>query len=129
MKRHFLFEAGGLTEGNGGGAPAGVPVKNQLIGQVSQEQIADWKKAYPLGVYKITVGGHVAYMRMPGFDEMNYGYSKGDQDAIVDMWRAFAEITKLGGSDLVFTNPTLFAGAMKIIQKKVDGTKAKVEDL
>jgi hypothetical protein len=125
MMKQFsvLRNAGGPGEGASGKA------NNACKGEVTKEQIAEWKSRNPLGIYAIKVGGHIAYFRMPGFDELNFGYSKLDRDKMLDLWKAFAEVTYLGGSDEVFNNATLFAGAMKLIQKKVDGAEAELVNL
>jgi hypothetical protein len=125
MTRHFslLRDAGAANEGAAG------QTANSCKGEVSKEQVTEWKTRNPLGIYAIKVGGHIAYFRMPGFDELNFGYSKLDRDKMLDLWKAFAEVTFLGGSDEVFKNATLFAGAMKLIQKKVDGAEAELVNL
>lgn len=100
-----------------------------LQGQATDEQIAAWKAKYPLGIYAIKVDGHIGYFKMPDFNEINFGFSKLDQDSITDMWLAFAESTLLGGSDEILKNATLFSGAMKVLQKQVDGKKAELVEL
>lgn len=105
------------------------PTAPALIGQETDEQIAAWKAKHTLGIYAIKVGGHIAYFKMPDFDDLNHGYSKLDQDKALDIWKALGETTMLGGSADVLNNPTLFAGAMRKIQKKADGIEAELVDL
>lgn len=123
MKRRFLFTAGGANDNGGGEAP------KKLTGEVSTEQVSEWKKKHSLGVYAIVVGGHIAYFKTPGFDELNYGYSKYEPDKALEMWRAIADNTFLGGSEEILQNATLFSGAKNIIQRKADGVKAELLDL
>lgn len=128
MKRHFLFDAGSERE-KAGGVPSGKAVENQLIGQVTAEQIDEWKRKHPLGVYGVAAGGHVGYFKMPGFDEINFSYSRFEAEKVLALWQAFAESTWLGGSEELLKNPTLFSGAKYVLQKKVDGIKAELLDL
>jgi hypothetical protein len=121
MRKYFLYSPGAGGEGNGSGGG--------LIGQATQEQINEWKAKHPLGIYAIQVGGHVAYFKNPGFDELNYGYAQWEADKALAMWLAIAGATKIGGSEEVLTNPTLFSGAKGKIQQKVDGAKAELLDL
>jgi hypothetical protein len=122
MKRYFLiFRDADADAPTSGAAP--------LIGQVDQLQIDAWKAVNPLGCKAIKVGGHIAYFRMPNFDDMNFGYSKLDREKMTELWRAFGDATYLGGSREVLDNPTLFSGAMKLLQKMVDGAEAELVNL
>lgn len=153
MNRRFLFNAGGKSEAGGSGSTKtkarGTATKAtnseqtksdlpqasadgklaKLKGYQTKEQVAAWKKKWLLGIYAVSVGGHVGYFKMPDFDEINFGYSRFEQDKVLEMWRSFAEATWLGGSDEILTNATLFAGAVKILQRKVEGMEAELVDL
>lgn len=131
MKRHFLFASGTPGEGNGSGAgaPKGKAVENQLIGQVDQETIDEWKKAHKLGIYAVKVKEHVGYFKMPGFDEMNCSYAAYDPEKVLAQWQALADVTWLGGSEELLTNPTLFNAVKYVLQSKADGLKADLLDL
>ena len=101
----------------------------KLTGQATDAEIKGWKAKHTLGIYAVSVGGHIAYFKQPGFDELNFSFSKLDEEKVIDMWLALAASTKLGGSEEILTNPKLFAGAMQIIKKQSEGEYAELVKL
>lgn len=104
-------------------------MNKEPIGQASAEQIEQWKKANKDGIFKIEVGGHVAYFRNPNLDDLNFAASQVDADAPLDFNRTVMRETILAGSEAIFDDTKLFMGASKQIAKKIDGEKAKLSDL
>lgn len=121
MKKYFLYSPGAGGEGNGSGGG--------LIGQVTAEQIAEWKAKHPLGIYAIQVGGHVAYFKNPNRHEMNCALSSADQDKPLDMFQEFSNLTYIGGSNEVLTNDSMFVGLCQKIKVKLDGIQAELVNL
>jgi hypothetical protein len=95
-------------------------MENELKGQATPEQIAEWK-AKNKDVFAITVDGHVAYLKSPDRKTMSYASVGGAKDPI-----KFNEILLkgcwLGGSAEIQTDDDLFFAAggklAEIIQVK-----------
>lgn len=100
-----------------------------LIGQATDKQIEAWKKSCPLGIYAIEVDGHVSYFKKPDFDEYNYVFSKENPDKPIDMWRAAARATHIGGSAEYEKNAQMFAPIMQCMRVSFQGLWAEVVNL
>lgn len=77
---------------------AGVTTK-PLKGEATPEQIAEWKKKYPQGIYQIASGDGVIYFRKPTRADLNYSRSKRDPEAQDEVFRTLAETTCIGGDE------------------------------
>jgi len=94
--------------------------KEELKGQATTEQIAEWK-AKNKDVFSITIDGHIAYLKSPDRKTMSYASVGGAKDPI-----KFNEILLkgcwLGGSEEIKTDDELFFAAgsklAEIIQVK-----------
>lgn len=89
--------------------------KASLIGEVSKEQIADWKKKHGK-VWAIIVDGHICYLKKPDRNALSYASTIGMKDPI-----KFNEIMLnncwLGGSEEIKTDDDLFlAAAGKLVE-------------
>lgn len=97
-----------------------------LIGQASEEQIAQWKKDNPNGVYGIKKDGHIGYVKDPSRGEMNCAMSKASADAAFDMFEELAELTWLGGSEELKRNDRLFRYMVKQLREIIEGEKVEL---
>lgn len=74
------------------------------IGRASDEQIAEWKKKHPQGIYSLIVEredgkyGEV-YFCKPNRNHLNFCRSKRNPSAQLDEWVALAEVTFVGGDE------------------------------
>lgn len=101
MFKRRLFFYGPDSKVNSGGT-----AKPTLTGEASADDIKKWKEANPLGVMQVVIDGRVAYFKQPGFGEINFYHSKATaSDQIVERWKAFTEITFLGGCEELITSP------------------------
>ena len=82
---------------------------NELKGQATAEQIAEWKKKYG-EVSGIIIDGHICYLRKVDRKTLSYASTAGAKDPL-----KFNEIILdncwLGGSEEIKTNDTLFLSA------------------
>jgi hypothetical protein len=103
--------------------------EQQLTGQQTEEQIANWKKEYKQGIYAISVDGHIGYFKNPNRHEMNCAMSKASADAALDMYEELARLTFIGGSEEVINNDQMFFGMVQQIKVKMEGKKATLVNL
>jgi hypothetical protein len=101
----------------------------QLIGQVPDTQIAEWKAKYREGIYAIAVDGHIGYFKNPGRHELNCALSKADKDHALAVYEELASVTFLGGSDRLLTEDQLFIGMSQELKTKLEGKKATLVNL
>jgi len=102
---------------------------NELKGQATEAQIAEWKSKYKYGIYAIEVGGHIAYFKNPGRNELNCAMSKADRDRALDIFEELANVTFIGGSEEVLTDDQMFIGVSQELKVKLDGKKATLVNL
>ena len=102
---------------------------NELKGQATEAQIAEWKSKYKYGIYAIEVCGHIAYFKNPGRNELNCAMSKADRDRALDIFEELANVTFIGGSDEVLSDDQMFIGVSQELKVKLDGKKATLENL
>ena len=122
MIKKYLF----IRETGADSPTSGTPV---LIGVASEEQIKEWKEKYKEGIYGVVSDGHIAYFRNPNRTDMNIAMSKASSDAALDMYEQFAKITKIGGSEELLTNDTMFLGLLFHFKNKMDGKKGQLVNL
>jgi len=124
MRRHFLFNTG-EKENSGGEQPEAAI---EWIGKASDEQIAEWKKKYPLGIFYIgTEEGHIAYFKNPGRNEVNCALRKTAQP--LDRLEELFDLTFIGGSEEIRKNDTMLMGVCNKLQTKMDGSMAVLVNL
>ena len=100
----------------------------RLIGEVSEEQIANWKSANKLGIYNVvSENGHVAYFKNPTIHEVNAALNNNKNS--LDPIQEFLKITFLGGSNEMLNNDTMLLGAMNAAKVKIDGMRATLVNL
>lgn len=104
-------------------------MENQLIGQATPEQIAEWKDKHKSGIYGIEVDGHIAYFKKPNRHEMNCTLNKAEKNRALDIFEELASLTFIGGSDEVLKNDELFFGAVQELKVIMDGKKARMVNL
>lgn len=81
----------------------------ELIGQVSAEQIAVWKKKHGK-VSAIIIDGHICYLRNPDRRILSYASTVGAKDPVKFNELILANCW-LGGSEAIKTDDELFFGA------------------
>src|SRR5690606_23736471 len=99
------------------------------IGQATKEQIADWKKNNPKGVYAVEVGGHIGYFRNPTRQDINMAASQLDADNPIDYFETIMRDTQIGGSNALVEDDELYLGALNQVRKKIEGKKARLVNL
>ena len=100
-----------------------------LIGQATDEEIAEWKQQYPQGIYAIESDDHIAYFKNPNRNEMNCAMSKASQEKALDMYEELATLTFIGGSEDVIKNDQRFYGLASQLKTKFEGKKATLVNL
>lgn len=91
--------------------------------------MAEWKATHKYGIYAIEVGGHIAYFKNPGRNELNCAMSKADREKALHIFEELANLTFVGGSKEVLLDDQLFIGASQELKTKLEGTKAKLVNL
>lgn len=99
----------------------------KYIGQVTQEQIDQWKKAH--GTVKgLVVDGHIAYLKKPDRKTLGYASTVGSKDPI-----KFNEIILancwLGGSEAIKTDDSLFLSAGQVLADLIQVRDAELVNL
>ena len=126
MKRRFLFDHG--AGGAGGGAAKGKNVP--LIGEVTPEVIAAWKKEQKLSeVHVIKHQGHIAYFKKPGIDELNSYYASCDDEKVTDRWKTIAGDCFIGGSEVMLTDIDSLYVIHSYLSKLLGGLQAEFAKL
>ena len=99
----------------------------ELIGQVSPEQVQEWKKKHGK-VYGIIVDGHIAYLKKPDRKTLGYASTVGAKDPI-----KFNEVVLsncfIGGSEAVKTDDELFFGASGKLSEIIEVKEAELVNL
>lgn len=103
--------------------------ENELTGQATDAQIAEWKAKYKYGIYAVEVDGHVGYFKNPGRNELNCAMSKADRDRALDIFEELANVTFIGGSEELLRDDQMFIGLSQELKTKLDGKKAKLVNL
>ncbi len=102
---------------------------NELTGQVSDEQIKEWKAKHKYGIYAVSIDGQVAYFKNPNRQEVNCALSKADKENALGVFEMLAGITFIGGSEEVLNDDQMFIGLCNEIKIKLDGKKASLVNL
>lgn len=102
---------------------------NNLTGQASDAQIAEWKAKYKYGIYAVEVEGHIGYFKNPGRNELNCAMSKADKDKALDIFEELANVTFIGGSEEILRDDQMFIGVSQELKSKLDGKKARLVNL
>jgi len=100
--------------------------KDKLIGEVTPEQIAEWKKKHGPGK-RFVIDGHVAYLRYPTRVEVSYANSIASKDPIKSN-EQFLKTIWLGGSDEIKTNNQFFFAITPFLKDMLTTKEVEVED-
>jgi len=100
--------------------------KPKLIGEVTPEQIEEWKKKYGPGK-RIVVCGHVCYLRYPTRVEVAFLNSSTSNNGVKSN-EVFLTTIWLGGSEEIKTNDRLFFAATKHLTAMITDKEAELED-
>lgn len=100
-----------------------------LIGQVSDEQIRDWKQQHKAGIYACCSDTHIAYFREPTRHDVAKAFTMASDERPFDAVEEFARLTLIGGSDVILKDDLMFLGVKKILREKMDGKKMMLVNL
>ena len=100
-----------------------------LLGLATQEQIRNWKQQHAGGIYALETGGHIAYFKNPGRQEVNCALRKSDKDRVLDVYEELAAVTFLGGSEEVLRDDRKFLGICRELKSKLDGARVRLVNL
>ena len=93
-------------------------MNEELIGQISPEEIAELKKKNPSGLYSVEVNGHIAYFKMPNRQVINCAMSQITKESQpLDYFESIAKDTKVGGSDAILEDDLMF---MELVEQLKD---------
>lgn len=99
----------------------------KLIGEVTPEQIQEWKKKHGT-VKAIVVGGHIAYVKKP--DRKTLGYATvGSKNDPIKFNEIILQNCFIGGSEAVKTNDDLFLGASSVLTELIEVKEAELVNL
>lgn len=106
-------------------------MQQELIGQESAEQIAEWKELFGSNnVFGIKNNGNkIAYFRKPTIDDLNVATSQMDADTPMSFTKDLMTECFLGGSEDLVEVQDDFMGASKSFTKKIEGTKSELVEL
>lgn len=90
-----------------------------LNGVATPEQIAEWKKKCPKGIYQIVVNGHVAYFRNPQRQDVSVALSVASDEYPLAAIEKFGELTQIGGSEEVLKDDSMFLASSTLLKQKL----------
>jgi hypothetical protein len=102
--------------------------KEKMTGQATQEQIDQWKKDNPDGVYAIEAETHVCYIKRPSRQVL----SNASISAKGDPMKMNASILRqcwLGGSEAIRTDDRLFIPAGEALNEILQEVRTEVKKL
>ena len=102
-------------------------MKETLIGQATEEQIASWKKQYGT-IYAVEVDGHVCYLRKPDRKVMAYA-STALKDSPFQYVEEIFSNCRVGGSEVFDTDDDYFLAAMQTVNELVQLKTAEIVKL
>lgn len=101
---------------------------NKLIGEVSEDQIAEWRGKCPAGIYALIAGGaHVGYFRNPTRHDVAKALSEASDENPLAAVEVFGRLTFLGGSEAILTDDVLFLAVRKPLQIKLQQSDISVK--
>ena len=96
--------------------------------KATKEQIGEWKKKHPAGIFQIDIDGKVAYLKTPDRNILDYASKIGGQSPM-----KFNEIILnhcwLGGDEEIKTEDKLFLGVAAKLDKIIETAEATVKKL
>ena len=98
--------------------------KPKFIGEVSPEQILDWKKEHGQ-LFGISVDGHICYLKKPDRKILSYASVAGKTDN-VKFNEAILKNCFLGGSEAIKTEDDLFLGVCTKLSEIIQFKEAEL---
>lgn len=96
--------------------------------KATKEQIGEWKKKHPNGVYEIEVEGFVAYVKAPDRNTLGYAATIGAKDPM-KFNEAILNHCWLAGDDEIKTNDKLFMGVAAKLDQIIETAEASIKKL
>lgn len=101
-----------------------------LIGQLSSEDVQELKRKHPEGIVGIkTVTGKIAYFRKPTWEDLNIAASQSSPDMPLDYTKQLLIDCFIGGCEDLITVQADYQGAIQSFNKVLDGTKTELVEL
>jgi hypothetical protein len=101
--------------------------KVKHAGEVTPEQIAEWKKKHGK-VFAVIVDGHICYLKKPDRNTLSYASTIGMKDPI-KFNEIMLENCWLGGSELIKTDDDLFLAASGKLVELINVKDAELVNL
>lgn len=100
--------------------------KQNLIGQATDEQIAEWKQQYG-DIHSVTAENHVAYFKNPNRQQV--GYAMGLQKDPIKMTEFLLKECRVGGSEIFEKEVSFMLGATPLLEKLVSVKQTEIAKL
>lgn len=97
-----------------------------LIGQATEEQIAEWKNKFG-DIHSVTAEGHVAYFKNPNRQQV--GYAMGLQKDPMKMTEFLLKECRVGGSEVFEKEVSFMLGAAPLLEKLVSVKQVEIAKL
>jgi hypothetical protein len=101
--------------------------KEELIGQATPEQVAEWKKKHGK-LWAIIVDGHICYLRKPDRKILGYASVAG-KDNPLKFNEVILNSCFVGGSEAVKNEDDLFLGASSKLVELIQVKEAELVNL
>jgi len=98
--------------------------KDKLIGEVTAEQIEQWKKKYGK-VFGVKVDGHICYLKKPDRKILGYASTAGKTDPL-KFNEAILNNCFIGGSEAIKKEDELFLGASSVLAEIIQVKEAEL---
>jgi hypothetical protein len=100
-------------------------------GQVTEEQINEWKAQYPRGIFRIVSedDNHVGYFRNPYRGDVNLALAQANAKKPLAVVEEFGKALWLGGSEAILNDDDVWLGVTAPLRAKMNGVNAVLENL
>lgn len=113
----------------------GEKVKEELKGQVGEDQLRVWKEKYPNGIFAVKVEGSIGYIRTPGRLDISDAQMQANSLQTSNAGDAFsykeAIVTKcwIGGDESLLSDERKLLAVFSVASGLIDIPTAKLEKL
>lgn len=104
-------------------------MSQELIGQISPEEIEKFKKENPTGIYAVEADGHISYFKKPNRHVLNAAMSVVTKEAPLEYFKSILLDTQIAGSNEYLENDLLFMEYVKPMEEIISFDKGKLVKL
>jgi len=104
-------------------------IKPTTAAEVTPEMIAEWKKQFPNGLFKLKVGDKTGYVRNASRENIKYAMTQMQNGGPIGILESILLETWLGGDEEILTKDEYFMGSMMQMQELMQVQTSELEKL